>query len=83
MVFDPRNLAKLKSCGVAFLDAPVKIIPRPLYLGWTPTASSLRLQAGVETADDVAAFGDLFQLSKYTADLANGDICVAIATRYW
>jgi len=80
MVFDPANLAKLKSCGVAFLDAPVKIIPQALlYLGLDPNSTK---------PDDYKKASALlmklrpsvtyFNSSKYTADLANGDICVAI-----
>lgn len=80
MVFDPANLAKLKSCGVAFLDAPLKIIPQALlYLGLDPNSSQ---------PDDYKKASALlmklkpsvtyFNSSKYTADLANGDICVAI-----
>ncbi|WP_460122049.1 polyamine ABC transporter substrate-binding protein [Pseudomonas sp. S2_C03] len=80
MVFDPANLAKLKSCGVAFLDAPVKIIPQALlYLGLDPNSTQ---------PDDYKKASALlmklrpsvtyFNSSKYTADLANGDICVAI-----
>lgn len=80
MVMDPANLAKLKSCGVAFLDAPVKIIPQTLlYLGLDPNstrpedykkASALLMQLRPSVT--------YFSSSKYTADLANGDICVAI-----
>ncbi|MFJ3468250.1 polyamine ABC transporter substrate-binding protein [Pseudomonas sp. NPDC090201] len=80
MVFDPANLAKLKSCGVAFLDAPVKIIPQALlYLGLDPNstrpddykkASALLMKLRPSVT--------YFNSSKYTADLANGDICVAI-----
>jgi putrescine transport system substrate-binding protein len=80
MVLNPDNLAKLKSCGVAFLDAPVKIIPQTLlYLGLDPNSVKL---------DDYKKASALlmklrpsvtyFNSSKYTADLANGDICVAV-----
>ncbi|MDH0745013.1 polyamine ABC transporter substrate-binding protein [Pseudomonas sp. GD03842] len=80
MVLDPANLAKLKSCGVAFLDAPVKIIPQTLqYLGLDPNstrpedykkASALLMKLRPSVT--------YFNSSKYTADLANGDICVAV-----
>lgn len=43
LVFKPENLAKLKSCGVAMLDEPTKIIPLAmLYLGKDPTVRKLR-----------------------------------------
>ncbi|SEP67205.1 putrescine transport system substrate-binding protein [Pseudomonas sp. NFACC02] len=80
MVLNPDNLAKLKRCGVAFLDAPVKIIPQTLlYLGLDPNsvkpddykkASALLMKLRPSVT--------YFNSSKYTADLANGDICVAV-----
>lgn len=80
LVFKPENLAKLKGCGVAMLDEPTKIIPLAMYyLGKDPNS---------ENADDIAAATRLlqslkpsityFNSTKYIADLANGDICVAI-----
>ncbi|WP_062389103.1 polyamine ABC transporter substrate-binding protein [Pseudomonas abietaniphila] len=80
MVLNPDNLAKLRRCGVAFLDAPVKIIPQTLlYLGLDPNsvkpddykkASALLMKLRPSVT--------YFNSSKYTADLANGDICVAV-----
>ncbi|MDD1967697.1 polyamine ABC transporter substrate-binding protein [Pseudomonas putida] len=80
MVFDPANLAKLKSCGVAFLDAPVKIIPQALlYLGLDPNSTRpddyMKASALLMKLRPSVTY---FNSSKYTADLANGDICVAI-----
>ncbi|QXI26222.1 polyamine ABC transporter substrate-binding protein [Pseudomonas vanderleydeniana] len=80
MVLEPANLEKLKSCGVAFLDAPVKIIPQVLlYLGLDP--NSTRPEDYKKASDRLMALRPsvtYFNSSKYTADLANGDICVAI-----
>ncbi|MFZ4963692.1 polyamine ABC transporter substrate-binding protein [Pseudomonas gingeri] len=80
MVFDPKNLEKLKSCGVAFLDAPVKIIPQALlYLGLDP--NSLKPEDYKKASALLMSLRPsvtYFNSSKYTADLANGDICVAI-----
>ncbi len=80
LVFKPENLAKLKGCGVAMLDAPTKIIPLALfYLGKDPNS---------EKPEDIAAATKLLQTlkpsityfssTKYIADLANGDICLAV-----
>jgi len=34
LVFDPKYTAKLKSCGIAYLDSPTEIIPAALhYIG--------------------------------------------------
>jgi len=80
LVFNADNLAKLRSCGVAFLDAPVKIIPQALhYLGLDPnshqpddyTKASALLQK-------LAPSVTYFHSSRYISDLANGDICLAL-----
>ena len=39
LVFKPENMAKLKECGVSFLDSPTEILPAALnYLGYSPTS---------------------------------------------
>ncbi|MCW2473484.1 MULTISPECIES: spermidine/putrescine ABC transporter substrate-binding protein PotF [unclassified Symbiopectobacterium] len=81
LVLKPENLEKLKSCGVAFLDAPEEIFATVLnYQGKDPNSTK---------ADDYSKSAtDLllklrpsiryFHSSQYINDLANGDICVAI-----
>ena len=79
-VFDPRTLAKLKDCGVYFLDASEDMYAVALnYLGLDPNSRN---------PDDYAKATDLllkvrplvrkFHSSAYIDALANGDICVAI-----
>lgn len=81
LVLNPDNLAKLKGCGVAFLDAPEEIFATVLnYLGKNPNSE--------DASDYTGAATDLllklrpsvryFHSSQYINDLANGDICVAI-----
>jgi hypothetical protein len=37
LVFKPENMAKLKECGVSFLDSPTEMLPAALqYLGFKP-----------------------------------------------
>ncbi|PTQ69377.1 MULTISPECIES: polyamine ABC transporter substrate-binding protein [unclassified Pseudomonas] len=80
LVFDPANLAKLKGCGVAFLDAPVKIIPQAMhYMGMDPNSSNPEdYKKASALLQKLRPSVTYFSSSKYTADLANGDICVAI-----
>ncbi|MGY2289277.1 polyamine ABC transporter substrate-binding protein [Pseudomonas sp. SDO528_S397] len=79
-VLKPENLAKLKSCGVSFLDSPTEMLPVALhYLG---------LPTDTQKKDDLKKAEDLFlklrpsisyfHSSKYISDLANGNICIAI-----
>ena len=80
LVFKPENLAKLHSCGVAFLDAPVKIIPQALhYLGLDPNSTNPDdYRKASDLLQKLAPSVTYFHSSRYTTDLANGDICVAI-----
>ena len=80
LVFKPENLAKLKGCGVAMLDAPTKIIPLALYyLGKDPNSENPADYAeATKLLQSLKPSITYFSSTKYIADLANGDICVAI-----
>lgn len=81
LLFKEENLAKLSQCGVGILDAPAEIMPIALhYLGLPPNSSNpddykkaeallLKLRPHIT----------YFNSSKIGSDLANGDICVALA----
>ena len=80
VLLKPENIAKLKSCGVSFLDSPTEMLPVALhYLG---------LPTDTQNKDDLKKAEDLFlkirpsisyfHSSKYISDLANGNICVAV-----
>ncbi len=81
LVLDPENLAKLKSCGVAFLDAPSELFGAALhYLGKDPNSQDPADYQG-EAKDllkKLAPSVTYFHSSKYIDDLAAGEICVAI-----
>jgi len=81
LLFDPKNLKKLKSCGVAFLDAPVEVIPAVLnYLGEDPNTFDTKLIQGKaqDLLMQLRPYITYFHSSQYINDLANGDICVAL-----
>jgi len=80
VLFEPDNIKKLNSCGVAFLDSADEMLPTVLnYMG---------LNANSTNPDDyqkaeakllaVRPYVTYFHSSKYISDLANGDICVAV-----
>ena len=80
VIFKPENLEKLKGCGVAMLDAPQEIVAAALhYQGLNPNPTD---PAEIEKAEQlllkIRPSIRYFHSSKYIADLANGDICVAI-----
>ena len=79
LVFDPKYTAKLKSCGIAYLDSPTEIIPAALhYLGKEAYSN--------DPADYQAAAAMLAQVRKDVRlfsstmidDIASGKACVAI-----
>jgi putrescine transport system substrate-binding protein len=80
VVFDPANLAKLKDCGVHYLDASEDMYAVALnYLGKNPNSKDI---ADYQTATDLMVkarpFVRKFHSSEYIEGLANGDICVAV-----
>ncbi|MCH9662399.1 MAG: extracellular solute-binding protein [Gammaproteobacteria bacterium] len=81
LVMKPENLAKLKQCGVAFLDAPTEIIPAALhYLGEDPNSVNVELIAGpaLDLLLSLRPHITYLHSSQYINGLANGDICVAV-----
>jgi putrescine transport system substrate-binding protein len=81
LVFKPENLAKLKSCGVAFLDAPNEIFAAALhYLGKDANSQDVKDYQGEAKAllKQLMPSITYFHSSKYIDDLAAGEICVAV-----
>jgi putrescine transport system substrate-binding protein len=80
VVLDPKNLAKLKDCGVYFLDAPEDMYAVTLhYLGKDPNS---RNPADYAAATDLLLklrpYVTKFHSSEYINALANGDACVVV-----
>lgn len=80
LVFKPENMAKLKGCGVAMLDAPTEIMAAALkYLGLDPNSTEKKdYDKATELLLSVRPYITYFHSSQYINDLANGDICVAV-----
>ncbi|MEE4069602.1 polyamine ABC transporter substrate-binding protein [Pseudomonas viridiflava] len=79
VLFEPENIKKLSSCGVAFLDSADEMLPAMLnYLGLDPNSIK---EADYKKAEAklmaIRPYVTYFHSSKYITDLANGDICVA------
>ena len=80
VVFDPKTLAKLKDCGVYFLDASEDMFAVALnYLGKDPNSRDPKdYAAATDLLLKVRPYVRKFHSSEYIDALANGDICVAI-----
>ena len=79
MLFEPENIKKLSSCGVAFLDSADEMLPAVLnYLGLDPNSQNPEDYKKAEAKLlAVRPYVTYFNSSKYISDLANGEICVA------
>lgn len=80
VVFEPANLAKLKDCGVYYLDAAEDMYAVALhYQGKDPNS---KVPADYAAATDMLVkarpYVRKFHSSEYIEGLANGDICVAV-----
>lgn len=80
VVLKPENLAKLKGCGVSFLDSPTEMLPVALHYLGLPTDSQKKedLKKAEELFLKIRPSVTYFHSSKYISDLANGNICVAV-----
>jgi putrescine transport system substrate-binding protein len=79
MLFEPENIKKLSSCGVAFLDSADEMLPAMLnYMGLSPNSQNPEDYKKAEAKFlAVRPYVTYFNSSKYITDLANGEICVA------
>jgi putrescine transport system substrate-binding protein len=80
LIFKPENMQKLQKCGVAILDNGPELLPAALnYLGLPPHSKKPEDYKKAEALLlKVRPYVSYFHSSKYTSDLANGDICVAV-----
>ncbi|UWF52364.1 polyamine ABC transporter substrate-binding protein [Pseudomonas sp. N3-W] len=80
VLFEPENIKKLHSCGVAFLDSADEMMPTVLnYMGLNANSTNPEDYKKAEAKLlAVRPYVTYFHSSKYISDLANGDICVAI-----
>ncbi|WP_240902917.1 polyamine ABC transporter substrate-binding protein [Caulobacter sp. SLTY] len=80
VIFDPANLAKLKDCGVFFLDAPEDMFAVVLtYLGKDPNSTNpADYEAAAQLLLKLRPYVRKFHSSEYIEALANGDACVVV-----
>jgi putrescine transport system substrate-binding protein len=80
LLFDPAVVGKLQDCGVSVLDSPDDVVGAALsFLGKDPNSESL---ADLALAEQVLArlrpYLRYIDAARYFADLANGDLCLAL-----
>ncbi len=80
LVFDPKYISRLKSCGVSFLDSPSEVLPAALLYIGKPAYSknSADYQDAGRMLQTIRPSVTLFSSSGYINDLANGALCVSL-----
>ena len=80
LIFDPKYAAKLKGCGVNFLDSASEVLPAAmLYVGkpaYSKTAADY--DAAAQMLKTVRPFVTRFSSSGYINDLASGSLCAVM-----
>ncbi len=80
LVFKPENLAKLKDCGVTFLDTPSEVVPIALnYLGEDPNSTDPKvIDKAAALLKTIRPSISQFHSSSYIDAMANGDTCLVV-----
>jgi putrescine transport system substrate-binding protein len=80
LVFKPENLAKLKDCGVTFLDTPSEIIPITLnYLGEDPNSQDPAvIDKAAALLKTIRPHITNFHSSQYIDSMAKGSTCLVV-----
>lgn len=80
LVFKPENLAKLKDCGVTFLDAPSEIIPTTLhFLKEDPNSFDMAvIDKAAALLETLRPSITNFHSSEYIDALASGNACLVV-----
>jgi len=80
LIFDPKNAEKLAECGISMLDSGDEVLPQVFtYLGIDPHSTQREdFEKASAQLMQVRPHITYFHSSKFIADLANGDICMAL-----
>jgi putrescine transport system substrate-binding protein len=81
LIFDPTVVAKFQDCGISVLDAPADVTSAVLvYLRRDPNSEDLSdLKKAEQVLLSIRPFVRTINSDKYMFDLANGDLCLALA----
>lgn len=80
LIFNPKYLKKLQSCGVSFLDDQVAILGLTLnYLGLNPNSTNpADFEKAAKYLMTLRPYVMYFNNFNYMNDLASGNVCVAV-----
>lgn len=80
LVFKPEYAAKLKSCGISFLDSASEVLPAALHYLNLPLGSKnpAHYDSALTLLKSVRPYISLFSSSGYISDMVSGSLCVAM-----
>ncbi len=80
LVFNPEYTAKLKQCGISYLDSASEVYPMVLnYMGKNPNSNDAEdLQSATDLLKQNRPNIKRFTSSGFINDLARGDMCISI-----
>ena len=80
LIFDPKYAAKLKGCGVNFLDSASEVLPvAMLYVGKPAySTNAADYDAAAKMLQSVRPYVTRFSSSGYINDLAGGQLCAVM-----
>jgi putrescine transport system substrate-binding protein len=80
LVFNPKYISKLKSCGVSVLDSATEVLPAALHYLHKDPFSKNKADYDQATAllKSVRPYVTLFSSSGYINDMASGSICLSL-----
>jgi putrescine transport system substrate-binding protein len=80
LIFDPHVVVNFQDCGISVLDSPEDVVSSVLaYLGKDPNSESLEdLNSAAGVLQNIRPYLRYVDSARYYADLANGDICLAL-----
>lgn len=80
-LFDPDVIKKLSQCGVALMDSPDEVYGAAIHYvgGVVETMGDKEYEAATALLRQIGPYVTYFHSSKFVSDLANGEICIAMA----
>jgi len=80
LLFDPKYVSKLKSCGVSLLDSASEVMPAALhYIGKPPySRDPADYAAAAQVLKTIRPFVTRFSSSGYIEEMAGGGICLVL-----
>ena len=80
LLFDPKYAAKLKGCGINFLDSASEVLPVAMLYAGKPAYSknAADYDAAAQVLKSVRPYVTRFSSSGYINDLAGGQLCAVM-----